>query len=93
MLRHVNPKLINFIPIIFVAIGFFFIWAGQMNQAAQTQKNRDVGRTNQFYNRVVACLASESPAKRTPEYTKYCYDTVEQQTGVKADRYGTAKEN
>lgn len=90
MLRQ-YPTLIKAIPFIFVAIGVFFIWAGQMNQTRRVDRNYATGKEVEYYTRIVACLASESPAKRTPEYTKHCYDEVEKQTGVKGDRYGTAK--
>lgn len=53
--------------------------------------SRTVGRTNQYYNRVVACLASTTPTKRTPEYTRYCYDTVEKELNLSPERYGDGK--
>lgn len=90
MLSKTPQKYINLIPFIFIIIGLFLLWAGQQNTSNRTDRNYQTGLTNQFYNRLVACLASESPAVRTPEYTEHCYDLVESQTGVKAERYGTA---
>ena len=81
-------KHTNLIPWVFVILGFLLVWSGTTRQARQTQLNREVGKTNQYYGRLVACLASESPTKRTPEYTKYCYDLVGKQTGISPDRYG-----
>lgn len=34
------------------------------------------------------CIFSVSPTKRTPEYVKFCYDTIEQSSGIKVERFG-----
>lgn len=59
-----------------------------LNSQEETLKNREVGKTNQYYNRVVACLASVSPTKRTADYVKFCYSEAERDTGIYSKRYG-----
>lgn len=63
----------------------------QFRGIQETQKNREVGKVNQYYNRVVACLASETPIKRTAEYVKYCYAQAEKATGITGERYGDGR--
>lgn len=58
-----------------------------------TLANREIGKTNQYYTRVVACLASVNPTKRTPEYVKFCYGEAERATGISAEKYGDAEAN
>lgn len=57
----------------------------------ETLKNREVGKTNQLYTRVVACLASVTPIERTPDYVKKCYDRAEESVGIQAERYGDGR--
>lgn len=59
-----------------------------MDNKNATLKNREVGKINQLYTRVTACLASVTPIQRTAPYVKSCYDRAEAETGVKATRYG-----
>lgn len=91
MLRQANPKFINAIPFIFVAIGVFLIWVSNVNradrQADLTNRNNQTGLTNQFYNRATNCFAAVTPTERTREHVEWCYDQAEEATGVKARRY------
>lgn len=67
------------------------IWLITSIQIFVTLGNRNIGKVNQTYNRATNCFAATSPAKRTPEHVKECYDKAELATGTKVDRYGDAK--
>lgn len=69
------------------------VFVGSLLNSAnkETLKNREVGKVNQLYVRVVACLASVTPTQRTAAYVKECYDRAEVSTGVKAERYGDGR--
>lgn len=86
-----RETVLNVLPIIFtVGTGLMIMILILGNQQA-TLTNREVGKVNQTYNRVVACLASVSPTRRTPEYTKQCYDLAEKASGVRVERYGDGR--
>lgn len=73
--------LMNLIPFVFVGVGILFIVLGQVNQ----KERSSYGQT---YVRALACMASVSPTRRTPDYVKDCYDKAEAATGQKVERFG-----
>lgn len=74
---------------VILALGFVGVLLIDNKRA--TLANREVGKINQYYNRVTVCLASVSPVQRTPDYVKSCYATAEKQTGITAERYGDGR--
>lgn len=68
------------VPYIFVSIGVVFALFLIDSSRATTQENN-------FYTRFQACVLTVAPSVRNEASIDSCYDQVEQQTGVKADRY------
>lgn len=90
-LRHSVPTGLFVFSMVMI-LGAFSLIATLLTVGYQaTLTNRQVGLTNQTYSRIVACLASQSPTKRTPEYTKSCYEAAIKKTGIDVDRFGDGK--
>lgn len=81
----------SLLPMLAIGLGVFLVLLGNMANKAATEKNRGVGLSNNTYLRIMTCIASVSPTKRTPEYTKSCYETAEGQTGVHVTRFGDGR--
>ena len=71
-----------------VALAMLLIIGGNALNKAAVEKNREIGRQNNTYLRVMTCIASVSPTERSPAYVTHCYNQAEHQTGVKITRYG-----
>jgi hypothetical protein len=83
-----NKTLRSAATLVLIVIGVALVFGGNLANKAATEKNRGIGLQNNTYNRIMVCIASVTPAERTPAYVKQCYDEAEKQTGVKVTRFG-----
>lgn len=51
----------------------------------------DLGKENNSYLRTMVCIASVTPIKRIPSYTKSCYEQAEAHNGNSIDRFGDGR--
>ncbi len=75
-----KKTVLDVLPYAIVLIGIIFalFLISHSNKTAQE---------NNFYTRFQACVLTISPSVRTQESIESCYDQVEKQTGIKAERY------
>jgi hypothetical protein len=77
---NIKKVTLDFLPYVIVMLGFLFAFY-------LVGSSRQTTRENNFYTRFQACVLTVAPSARTAESINSCYDQVEQQTGIKADRY------
>jgi hypothetical protein len=53
--------------------------------------SRNEGLTSQAYNRVITCIISVEPNRRTQDYVKLCYETAERATGKDIEHFGDGR--
>jgi len=74
--------MLTSIPYLIVLVGIVFALV-LIDDARRTTTE------NNFYTRFQACVLTISPLVRNQQSIDSCYDQVEEQTGIKADRYET----
>jgi hypothetical protein len=75
-----KKSILNILPYLIIFLGIVFALL-LIDSARQTT------RENNFYTRFQVCVLTISPLVRNEQSVNSCYDQVEKQTGIKADRY------
>lgn len=78
-----------------IILAFLIIGAGvlsiiflNLRTSNKTDRNASIGAQNNTYVRVIACVSSVSPSRRTPEYVQSCYNQAETTNHTRITRYG-----
>jgi len=69
------------------ALPYLIVLAGIIFSVIMISQTSQQTKENNFYTRFQACILTIAPSVRTQKSVDSCYDQVEQQTGIKADRY------
>lgn len=86
-----NNVLLAAIPFLVVLAGIFIIYTAVISNTNDQTNNHGTGIENNTYLRVMTCIASVNPTKRTPDYVKLCYAEAEKHNGIEVTRFGDGK--
>lgn len=78
--------------VIILLVFLLGVWMTARGLHLATERNHKLSIENNTYLRVMNCVTSVSPTRRTPDYVKLCYSEAERHNQVKVDKFGDGRE-